>query len=348
MPRSPGAVGRALAWSRSSVWIMLPAQAAFATALVFTVLVAEPLATRDFDQVIRWATTIPAIAAMLMGVAVFFVGAVVAGRVTLPATAASFTWSGLCVYLLLAWAYPSARYETYLAQHGAAATEVIYPFGAEVPPALVDLRRYLVDNPPPRISRMRDEPLLRGPTWVGMRLHQPAVIGVYTVLSGLLGFLLARATAGWRAVARWPLLVACGVGGLFALIGSLEVVDALTDRAAYLAAPGWYAWFTLAPHLLATGGATALDRRSSSRRLRALRPTSAKVVYLVVRPIPGIASVGDSIVVAQGSRTGTLTRALDEQTADIALSSYRDHLRKLSSPPLQRRPPHLRGPGRRT
>jgi len=115
-------------------------------------------------------------------------------------------------YGLLAYSGPAVAYQDRLA--AGLEVDVMFPFGPEVPGGLRALRAHVEANPPAR-SGFSADALALPPNWLTYRLHMPAAVAAFSVLSALLGWIAGYLTITWvpapRRNARWFLGVALGM-----------------------------------------------------------------------------------------------------------------------------------------
>lgn len=116
-------------------------------------------------------------------------------------------------YGLLAYGGPMVKYQEWRA--AGLEVDVMFPFGPEVPGGLRALRAHVEASPPARPGFSTDRPLTHPPNWLTYRLHMPAALAAFSVLSALLGWIAGYLTITWvpapRRNARWFLGVALGM-----------------------------------------------------------------------------------------------------------------------------------------
>jgi hypothetical protein len=143
-------------------------------------------------------------------------------------------------YGLLAYAGPVVNYQV----RDAAGLEVegLFPFGPEVPGFLRALRAHVEANPPAKPGFSTDAPLALPPNWLTYRLHMPAAVAAFSVLSALLGWVAGYVTImkppAPRRNARWFLGVALGMVFMVTVVAAGDWVRRDPAHSGVLAAWG--------------------------------------------------------------------------------------------------------------
>ena len=142
-------------------------------------------------------------------------------------------------YGLLAYGGPLVNYQDYLA--ASLDVETRFPFGPEVPGALRDLRAHVEANPPAK-PRFSAGVLALPPNWLTYRLHMPAAVAAFSVLSALLGWVAGYVTImkppAPRRNARWFLGVALGMVFMVTVVAAGDWVRRDPAHSGVLAAWG--------------------------------------------------------------------------------------------------------------
>lgn len=164
-------------------------------------------------------------------------------------------------YVLLAWVDPVLQHEHVsrrFAAGGDSALGEVLAHGPDTPGELLLRKVRILENPPDRYSFSTQEPLATPPNWIDFRLHSPLALGLFALINGLLGAVLARwRPRGGDAVHRlWLMGLLSAVG----FMAPMMVAESLV-RASLTASGVVAAWAASTVPLAALVVAAGLARR---------------------------------------------------------------------------------------
>lgn len=239
--RMPTRVTRVPVGRSRGFWVLLLAWTFGIAALLGMYAIARTGVVADGSRLVRVVWTLPGLVGGLLPLTVF------AAAAALQRGAGKGLWirlaavASLC-YLAVAIVDPVLRTER--RERRGIDVESLEPFGSGTPPALVQQRRAIRENPPATYSFSTNEPLAIPPNWLTHLLHTPVVWAVFTVLNGWLAALLARKQAGLPPVVRVRRLWAQGLLSGFSFLITMSIAGSIV-RGSLDVSGAFAAWLPL-------------------------------------------------------------------------------------------------------